>query len=236
MPSGAMAGPHPHPATHEHTIALGGRVGEWAGQATHQTQAPPETLQGAAGGGRAYHAGMAGPPENAPDIPSPIMPGAAAFEAAMARLLAHEGGYVNDPDDPGGETRYGISKRSYPDIDIRNLSKAKATAIYRRDWWNRYGYGGIKDGRVAGKIFDLAVNMGASPAHKILQRAMRAAGVHVIDDGILGDKTLMAMWGVPGEVLLAAIRSEAAGRYRMLVALKPGRHKYLKGWLARAYE
>ena len=170
------------------------------------------------------------------ESPTPIMPGEAAFEAAMARLLAHEGGYVNDPDDPGGETRYGISKRSYPDLDIRNLSKAKATAIYRRDWWDRYGYGEFRHGKVGAKIFDLAVNMGASPAHKILQRALRAVGITLKDDGIIGERTLAAERVASGDSVLAAIRSEAAGRYRLLVALKPGRHKYLKGWLARAYE
>jgi len=181
--------------------------------------------------------GMAAHPEPPPETPAPIMPGEAAFAAAMVRLLAHEGGYVNDPDDPGGETKYGISRRSYPDLDIRNLTKAEAEAIYRRDWWNRYQFGAYPDGRVAAKIFDLAVNMGARYAHLILQRALRAAGrPEIIDDGIIGAKTMTAMRAVNGDVLLAAIRSEAAGRYRLLAELKPVRKRYLKGWLARAYE
>lgn len=172
-----------------------------------------------------------------PKTPSQIMPGFAAFETAFRALMAHEGGYVNDPDDPGGETKYGITKRSYPDLDIRNLTKDEAEAIYRRDWWNRYQFGAYPDGHVAAKIFDLAVNMGALSAHIILQRALRAAGrPEIIDDGIIGAKTMTALRRAPGDVLLAAIRSEAAGRYRLLAELKLSRQKYLKGWLARAYE
>ena len=49
---------------------------------------------------------------------------------------ATEGGYANDPNDPGGETNYGISKRSYPDLDIKNLSLSNAISIYKRDYWD----------------------------------------------------------------------------------------------------
>ena len=48
------------------------------------------------------------------------------FDQVIDRVLAHEGGYVNDPDDPGGETKYGISKKAYPKIDIKNLTKEEA--------------------------------------------------------------------------------------------------------------
>ena len=49
-----------------------------------------------------------------------------------------EGGYVNDPNDPGGETNYGISKRSYPEVDIKNFSLGDAITIYKRDYWDAY--------------------------------------------------------------------------------------------------
>ena len=54
----------------------------------------------------------------------------AEFKLAIPRVITNEGGYVNDPDDPGGETKYGISKRSYPALDIKNLTVEQATAIY----------------------------------------------------------------------------------------------------------
>lgn len=60
------------------------------------------------------------------------------FQQAMKFVIEREGGYVNDPKDPGGETNYGISKRSYPDLDIKNLSLGDAMAIYKRDYWDAY--------------------------------------------------------------------------------------------------
>jgi hypothetical protein len=61
------------------------------------------------------------------------------FERAVAFVLRHEGGYVNDPRDPGGETKYGISKRAYPRLDIKGLTEADAKEIYRRDYWEKAG-------------------------------------------------------------------------------------------------
>ena len=57
------------------------------------------------------------------------------FGDAIKVILKHEGGYVNDSDDPGGETNMGISKRAYPEIDIKRLTEAEATAIYYDDYW-----------------------------------------------------------------------------------------------------
>ena len=59
------------------------------------------------------------------------------FDQAFDRLISNEGGYVNNPADPGGETNWGISKRSYPDVDIANLTREGAKAIYLRDFWQR---------------------------------------------------------------------------------------------------
>lgn len=61
------------------------------------------------------------------------------FQRCILFVLSEEGGYVNSPADPGGETNFGISKRSYPDVDIRALTKAQAIEIYRRDYWTPSG-------------------------------------------------------------------------------------------------
>ena len=61
-----------------------------------------------------------------------------SFDEIIEVVLHHEGGYVNDPKDPGGETNYGISKRAYPDVDIKNLTEDGAKDIYRRDYWEKY--------------------------------------------------------------------------------------------------
>lgn len=106
------------------------------------------------------------------------------FTAAVEFVLAHEGGYVNHPSDPGGETKYGISKRSYPDLDIRNLSRDQAIAIYKRDYWDTSGAEKMPPG-VGFLVFDHSVNAGRSSAIKLLQRA-----INVTADGALGPVTL----------------------------------------------
>ena len=102
------------------------------------------------------------------------------FQDAFDRLIGHEGGYVNNPDDPGGETNWGISKRSYPNIDIKNLTRDGAKAIYLRDFWNRIKGDKLYDG-VAYQLFDFAVNSGIETAVRYFQRA-----IGVADDGHWG--------------------------------------------------
>ena len=60
-----------------------------------------------------------------------------SFDRIIEFTLQEEGGYVNNPADPGGMTKYGISKRSYPNLDIANLTIDQAKAIYERDFWNQ---------------------------------------------------------------------------------------------------
>ncbi len=109
------------------------------------------------------------------------------FDKLIDRVLGHEGGYVNDPDDPGGETKFGIAKRSYPALDIRSLTRDQAIAIYRRDFWARV-QGDALPPSFAFQALDAAVNHGCENAVRWLQRA---AGV--ADDGIVGPQTLGAV-------------------------------------------
>jgi lysozyme family protein len=84
-------------------------------------------------------------------------------------VLAHEGGYTPGlPDDPGGETNFGISKRSYPQLDIKNLSREDAIEIYRRDFWH---YDAIEDQALANCVFDCAVNQGPKTASRLLTKS-----------------------------------------------------------------
>lgn len=157
-----------------------------------------------------------------------------SFDDAVERVLEHEGGYVNDPDDPGGETNFGITKRSFPELDIAALTREDAIAIYWTHWWHRYRYDQLPT-IIGEKVLDLAVNMGARRAHKLLQQALRAVGRPVVVDGLIGPKTRQAVEWAPNFALLAALRSEAAGYYRRLAVLRPSGTKYLAGWIRRAY-
>lgn len=153
------------------------------------------------------------------------------FNKAVEKLLELEGGYVNDPADPGGETRFGISKRSYPDLDIANLSRDEAIEIYHRDWWEKYGYGRIEYDRLAEKVFDLSVNMGPRKAHGFLQVAVILSGGEKIHaDGIIGPKTIAAVNSHPHvRYLLARFKLLAIKHYVNL-----GNPRFLTGWIKRA--
>jgi len=85
------------------------------------------------------------------------------FDIAFDRLMGHEGGYVNNPNDPGGETNWGISKRSYPDVDIKNLTREDAKVIYKRDYWDKID-GDHLPLSIAFQLFDFAVNSSVDTA------------------------------------------------------------------------
>lgn len=90
-----------------------------------------------------------------------------AFEAAVNAVLGEEGGYVNNPADPGGETNWGISKRAFPDVDIATLSRDDAKALYKAHYWDplaKYGLVGIYQ-RIA---FECAINQGLGKCKALL--------------------------------------------------------------------
>ena len=159
-----------------------------------------------------------------------------AFARAVALLLGDEGGYSCNPADPGGETNFGICKREYPHTDIKSLTRDDAIAIYFRDWWRRYGYSDLP-GPIGAKLFGLAVNIGPDHAARCLQRALRACGRSVEEDALVGASTRSAAAAANQLALMAALRAEAAGYYRLLAANDHQRGgEFLKGWLNRAYE
>jgi len=157
------------------------------------------------------------------------------FNSAVNKVLVHEGGYIFDAIDPGGETNFGISKRQYPDVDIKKLTKKSAVEIYKKDYWLRWRCDEISDEYIASKYLDLVVNLHPKTAGNILQRALCAAGKRVKWDGVVGSKTLAAVNDVSPVALLSALRSEQACHYRMRIQDSPAMEKYRKGWMKRAY-
>lgn len=110
------------------------------------------------------------------------------FDTAIDRVLGLEGGYTSGEGDPGGETNWGISKRSYPSLDIKHITRDQAKTIYQRDfWWQPVGV----EFAVAYQVFDFAVNSGPGVATRYLQRA-----VHVADDGYWGPISMRALAAV----------------------------------------
>lgn len=168
----------------------------------------------------------------------------ADFDAAVASLLREEGGYVDDPLDPGGATKFGISQRWLAAMglsdDVRQLKQERAVELYREHFWEPYYFKGWPEQEIASKLFSATVNMGPAQAMKCFQRALRACGQQqVIDDGAYGPITMrakiLAIDECGNEGLLAALRSELAAFYRVLSTLRPASGKFLEGWLTRAY-
>lgn len=147
------------------------------------------------------------------------------FEKAIPFILEHEGGLVDHPNDPGGLTNFGICKRSYPDLDIRNLTKEQAIEIYKRDYWKSYL--DEIDFPISCKLFDASVNMGHKQANKLLQRA-----IWVEVDGKIGPKTISTIQSTKD--IVNKFISELESFYTNLATTKPKFQVFLKGWLRRA--
>lgn len=109
------------------------------------------------------------------------------FDQAFDRLIGHEGQYVDNQFDPGGETNWGISKRSYPNEDIKHLTRNAAKEIYKRDFWDRI-HADRMPPSVSFQVFDFAVNSGIETAVRYLQCA-----VSVADDGHWGPVSQSAL-------------------------------------------
>lgn len=145
------------------------------------------------------------------------------FDDAFEALIGREGGYVNDPRDPGGETKFGISRRSYPKVDIRALTLDQAKAIYFRDFWKPAKCDELPPG-VAFDVFDMAVNSSVKTAVRTLQRALGVA-----DDGRLGSISLEAARQADPYRLRANFNGE---RLAFMTGLETW-PTYGKGWARR---
>jgi lysozyme family protein len=145
------------------------------------------------------------------------------FDDAFDALIAHEGGYASDPRDPGGETKYGISKRAYPSVDIKALSLADAKAIYRRDYWQAAGCERVPE-PLRFDLFDMAVHSGVRAAILTVQKAAT-----VVEDGVLGPKSLAAIGAREPAVLVARFNG---ARLAMMTELATW-PSFGKGWARR---
>ncbi len=187
----------------------------------------------------------------------------ADFEAALALLLRHEGGYANDPIDRGGETYRGIARRIHPDwsgwkrIDAAKrragfprslaadaaLRKAVA-AFYRRYYWGPLRGARIGDQALAAELLDSAANLGVRRAGRLLQEALNLLNrnqknyADLVVDGWVGPKTLAALEALlavdrGAHHLLRLLNALQAAHYIELLRRDPSQERFARGWLAR---
>lgn len=158
------------------------------------------------------------------------------FRAAVAKVLQREGGYVNHPSDKGGETSFGITKASYPKLNIKKLTREQAIEIYHRDYWQgAYRWLQELEPDKASIIFDFAVNMSPRSLALCVQHALNACTHRVKIDGAVGPQTLSALRVVHQQIFAAAFRATVAGHYRKRAAEDPTQKDFLGGWQERAY-
>lgn len=183
----------------------------------------------------------------------------ADFEKAVELVLGNEGGFVDNANDPGGATNFGISLRllkSLPSTslhrlgifhaaedvsgeDLKALTRDQAKEAYHLLFWDDAAFSKIANDSICSYVFDMAVLHGLSQAIKILQRAFWAVNYSanfVKDDGILGDYTLSMITKTNVYDLKIALSAERAGFVRLLAAIRPNEKEFLNGWLTRCYK
>ena len=153
-------------------------------------------------------------------------------EYCIEQVIQHEdasgkGVVINDS---GGKTRWGISQRSYPTLNISSLTKQDAINIYKVDFWDVIHASELLNKDVALKMLDISVNMGKIAAIKLFQRVL---GIN--DDGVIGPDTIKHINDSDPQELLKNVRDAQKAHYTYLAQKHPARYKrYLNGWIRRA--
>jgi len=145
----------------------------------------------------------------------------------MPVILRNEGGYINHPNDPGGETNFGIAKKFYPNEDIKNMTIPRATYLYYRDYWLPMNLKGFKNEELVLQVFDFGINAGIRRSIKFLQRL-----VGVIDDGFVGPITTKIINDQDSDIV-EKFKNRRRIYYMSLAAQKPKLEVFLRGWLRR---
>lgn len=156
------------------------------------------------------------------------------FDDALAAVLEHEGGYVNHPQDPGGMTNLGVTKRVWEawvgktvsEADMRALTPAMVAPMYRKQYWDAVRGDELPSG-LDYLMFDFAINAGVNRAIRTMQRAVGAA-----PDGVIGPRTMAALIAADPDDLIDKFSAEKEAFYRSL----PTFATFGKGWLRRVAE
>jgi len=172
----------------------------------------------------------------------------ADFTTAFQLMMVHEGGYVNDPDDPGGETYKGVARKihskwdGWTNVDMlkrqtgfpANLDKddelqGAVADFYRVTFWDKMNGDQITDQNVANSIFDFGVNAGLGTSASLAQMVIGAKS-----DGVIGPQSIATINSFDSEHFIAAFTIAKIARYISIVKKRPTSRKYFYGWILRA--
>jgi len=160
------------------------------------------------------------------------------FDECLARVLKHEGGYVNDPLDSGGRTNLGVTQRVWEEFvghpvseaDMRALTPEKVGKLYKQRYWDRVSADRLPKG-VDYVVFDFAVNAGTGRAIKTLQSAVGSN-----PDGVIGPRTMASVNSFNPKDLVNKYSDERVDFYQGIVARRPDQARFIRGWLRRVEE
>lgn len=176
----------------------------------------------------------------------------ADFKKAFQLIIANEGGYVNDPDDPGGETYKGISRKNWPawlgwiaidhlkalpgfpaslhdDNETVRQFEYEVSSFYYCQFWNLIKGSLISDQGMANSIMDFAVNAGVGTSVELAQKVVKTD-----PDGKIGPNTIKAINAFNPDHFMSAFTVEKIRRYIAIVKKRPTSKKYFLGWISRA--
>ncbi|USO01302.1 MAG: hypothetical protein H6849_04395 [Alphaproteobacteria bacterium] len=155
------------------------------------------------------------------------------FQKAMQHVSQFEGGYNNCRNDRGGVTKFGICKRSYPQLQIAKLTWDEACKIYHQDFWIKNNLHQIGDCDLAIKLMDMSVNMGSSRAAILLKRVLYRMGYRVKQQGFNAEM-ITVLNSIDGKKVIANLREESKEYYLKIALNNKSQEKFLRGWLRRA--
>ena len=162
-----------------------------------------------------------------------------SFKKAFKEIIGIEGGYVNNSNDKGGETKFGISKKAYPHLDIKKLTLKDAENIYYNDYWFTLKLDYIQDYEIQLELFDTAVNMGRYKASTILQDALNLLNRNEKNfkdlevDGVIGTKTILAYNSVDKKILLKVLNGLQFMNYVRICERDKSQEVFFNGWMKR---
>jgi lysozyme family protein len=151
------------------------------------------------------------------------------YNQAVQKTLAHEGGYVNNPNDKGGPTKYGVTQADMPGVNIADITAEQAAAYYSEHYWKPL-YSQINDQLLGEKLFDMGVLFGVGTAVKLLQITL-ANSISIVSDGNFGPQTLADV--NQHSNLLPAYRATLLNHCMNVVNANPNDAVFLQGWINR---
>lgn len=154
----------------------------------------------------------------------------ADFNLAVQKTLVHEGGYVNNPHDKGGPTKYGITQADMPGVDMKSITTDQAVTYYTANYWKSL-YSQINSQSLAEKLFDMGVLFGVKTAVRLLQITMQNE-ISIVSDGVFGEETLADV-NQESEDLLARYRTTLIQHVVNIVNHNPEDGVFVNGWVNR---